>query len=340
MRRTFLATSLWFAIWALAGTSAAAAPELPDLTAFSFLRLDPAGQPVPVSAEMAAEALLPYDAVLFGEWHDHPGNHLAEMALFRALQARSPKLALSLEMFERDVQPVLDDYLQGRIGEDALRTKGRAWGNYAESYRPLVEFAKEHALAVIAANAPAGIVRCVGQEGPAYLSRLAPAKRASAAAELHLEPGTYRDKFFHFLDEDGSHGADQKALDASGQPTPAALRGFAAQIIRDDTMAESMALFFEKNPGTKLVHLTGDFHVENYLGTAERLRLRMSDLKIAVITPVDSIMTIREHVRAGDIALLLKPLPELYANAAEKKASEDQIRAIMGRARSDNRCAS
>src|SRR6185436_10350155 len=98
--------------------------------------------------------------------------------------------------------------------------------------------------------------------------------------------GTYRDKFFRFLDEDGSHGSDEKALDANGQPTPAALRGFAAQATRDDTMAESIALYLQKNPGHKVMHVTGAFHVAGYLGTAERLKARMPNLKIAIINPV------------------------------------------------------
>jgi uncharacterized iron-regulated protein len=315
-------------------------PEIADLTGYAFMRTDAAAEPIPVSVDQAADTLKDFDVVLFGEWHDHPGNHLAEMALFRALQARVPKLALSLEMFERDAQPVLDDYMAGKIGEETLRQKGRAWSNYAESYRPLVEYAKERKLSVIAANAPANIVRCVGQEGPGYLSRLGLDKRGQAAAELHLEAGAYRDKFFRFLDEDGSHGSDEKSVDASGQPTASALRGFASQVTRDDTMAESIFLYLQKNPGAKVFHLTGDFHVEGHLGTAERLKLRAPNLKIAVITPVEAGSTRTAADRVGDFAVVLRPVPELYANDAEKKAAEDQIRAMMSRARTTNACAS
>ena len=121
-----------------------------------------------------------------GEWHDHAGNHLAEMALFCAVYERAPGLTLSMEMFERDVQPVLDDYLAGRIGEANFRRKGRAWGNYAESYRPLVEFAKDHTLPVIAANVPASVVRCVGAEGAGYLARMPADKRGMGCRGLIL----------------------------------------------------------------------------------------------------------------------------------------------------------
>src|SRR5882672_3221567 len=170
---------------------------LNDLTSFALMRIDQASRTsAPLSVDQLADALKDYDVVFFGEWHDHPGNHLAEMALFRAMHQRSPHLALSLEQFERDVQPVLDDYMAGRIGEEALQRRGRAWNNYPESYRPLVEYAKENALPVIAAEAPTRVVRCVGQEGAEFLSRMRPEQRHWAAAELHLDGGAYRDKFF------------------------------------------------------------------------------------------------------------------------------------------------
>jgi uncharacterized iron-regulated protein len=317
--------------------AAADAPNLPDLTSYAFAGGNPSAAG-PMSVEAVADALKDYDVVLFGEWHDHPGNHLAEMTLFRTLQARVSKLALSLEMFERDVQPVLDDYMAGKMGEEALREKGRVWSNYAESYRPLVEYAKERKLPVLAANAPANIVRCVGQEGPEYLTKLASTRRGLAAAELHLDGGAYRDKFFRFLDEDGSHGANEKSVDAQGNPTPPALRSFAAQVTRDDTMAESITHFLQKNPGFKVMHVTGDFHVEGHLGTAERIAIRAPNLKIAVITPVEP-----DGARTGngaEFVLLLRPVPALYANDAEKKAEEDKIRAMMGRARTTNACTS
>ena len=317
--------------------AAADAPSLPDLTSYAFAGTTPRAVG-PMSVDAVADALKDYDVVLFGEWHDHPGNHLAEMVLFRTLQARVPKLALSLEMFERDVQPVLDDYMAGKIGEEALREKGRAWSNYAESYRPLVEYAKERKLPVIAANAPANIVRCVGQEGPEYLTKVTGPKRGQAAAELHLDAGAYRDKFFRFLDEDGSHGTNEKSVDAQGNPTPAALKSFAAQVTRDDTMAESIVDFVQKNPGFKVMHLTGDFHVEGHLGTAERIAMRAPNLKIAVITPIEADVT--RIGNGSDFVLFSRPVPELYANDAEKKAEEDKIRAMMGRARTTNACTS
>lgn len=305
---------------------AAASPALSDLTSFALMRIGQGGRPpAALSVEQLADALKDYDVVFFGEWHDHPGNHLAEMALFRAMHRRNPQLALSLEQFERDVQPVLDDYMAGRIGEEALQRRGRAWSNYPESYRPLVEYAKENGLAVIAAEVPTRVVRCVGQEGPEFLSHLRPGQRNWAAAELHLEGGAYRDKFFRFLDEDNGHGQGA-STDMTGAPTPAALRSFAAQVTRDDTMAESIFLYLQKHPGQKVMHITGAFHVEGFLGTVERLKLRAPGLKIAVVAPVEAGDPRHPEIAArdmgnGNYAVLLRALPKSYINDAEEKAA-------------------
>ena len=339
MRRSPIAVLLGLSLIACSALAAAAVPALPDLTSFALMRTD-AGAPVAVSVESAADTLKDYDVIFFGEWHDHAGNHLAEMALFRALYARAPNLALSMEMFERDVQPVVDDYVAGRIGEDNFRRRGRAWGNYAESYRPLVEYAKEHGVPVIAANAPANVVRCVGQDGPEFLSHMPADKRGWAAAELHLADGPYKEKFLRFLEEDGSHGQD--ANRSESQKREAAAKSFASQVTRDDTMAESIFLSLQKDPGRKVLHITGAFHAEGALGTVERLKLRAPNLKIAVVVPLEAEHPDMPTVKADDakganLIFLLRGSPNDYVSEAERKKAETRMQANF-RTRTEGPC--
>lgn len=285
-------------------------------------------QPKALSVSQAADILSAYDVVFIGEYHGHPGNHLAEMQLFRAIHQRVPNLALAMEQFERDVQPVLDDYLTGGIGENTFMEKARAWPNYATSYRPLVEYAKEHGLPVIAANAPEEIVRCIGQEGEAFLKRLTPEQRRWVAADLHTESGPYRDKFMGFVTHDAGHGGDG-AKDKSGVSKPpgeSALRSFTAQVARDDTMAESIALYLQQHPRRNVVHINGSFHSEGFLGTVERLRQRLPDLKIAVVSPMEAEKPAQPEVskteaKTGTFVLKLRGLPEPYVNDDEMKAA-------------------
>ena len=321
----------------------AAMPEadskLTDLTSYILMRTDAGAQkPERMSADDAAAVLATYDVVFIGEEHRHPGNHLAEMVLFRAIHARAPALSLSMEQFERDVQPLVDDYLAGKIGENPFTDKARAWDNYDTSYRPLVEYAKEHKLPVIAANAPGSVVRCVGKEGLAFFDRITPQQRLWAAKTFNVQDGPYRDKFLGFVHGDAGHGGEGKKDDkaaAKKPPSESALRSFAAQVTRDDTMAESIALHLQKNPGRKVEHLNGYFHSASFLGTVERLQMRMPTLKIAVITPVEakgSDITVKpEDAKTGTFVLLLRSSPEPYANDDEMKDAVNKQMAARGK---------
>ncbi len=313
---------------ACASIGAPGLPALPDLTSYALVRTD-AGKAASrvVSVDQAANVLARYDVIFIGEAHRNPGNHLAQMALFRALYARASNLTLSMEQLERDGQPAVDDYLAGKMGEAPYLEKIRPWNNYASSYRPLVEFAKEHRLPVIAANTPEDVVTCVGERGAKFLDTLKGPQRAWAAAELHLEEGDYRKKYLGFAGSDPGHGGEQ------------AVRGYEAQVTRDDTMAESIFLHLQKNPGRKVIHTTGYFHVEGFLGTVERLRARAPHLKIAVVMPQEvadskSPTLTADDVKSGTFILLIRAFPEPYINDAEMK---EAIRKQMAR-RAEHKC--
>ncbi len=307
----------------LTTTAFAADTGLPDLTSYVLVRNDTRAE---VSVNQAADILKDYDVIFIGEAHEHPGNHLAEMALFRAIYERAPNLTLSMEQFERDAQGVLDNYLAGKIGENPFVRDSHAWSNYTTSYRPLIEFAKEHKLPVIAANAPGMVVRCVGKEGAAFLARMKPEQRGWAAAELHTQEGPYRDKFLGFVGSDEGHGGDGGPDTGKPRkaPSESALKSFAAQVTRDDTMAESIAQHIAKNPGRKVVQINGSFHSAGFLGTVERLQMRMPNLKIAVVNPepVEQPTDLKvddKKAKGGTFTLLIRELPEFYASEAEMK---------------------
>jgi uncharacterized iron-regulated protein len=288
----------------------------------SVFVLTEAGATVPRAVSVAglADRLLGYDVIFFGEFHRHPGVHLQQQRLLRALHERAPALILSFEQFERDVQPVLDDYLAGRIGEITLTEQGRAWDSYRPSYRPLLEYAKVNGLPVVAAEAPAWAIGCIGQWGPEILAQFTPAERATVASELHLGPGAYRDKYMRFQSGSASHGG-------GAAPSPQALlraeRSYASQAARDDSMAESIQRALRQHPGSKLLHLNGSFHSAGFLGTVERLRLRDPGLKIAVIQPVEAAdpqePAISSAALAEGTALLL-----VYPNPPDFVEGEDQ----------------
>src|SRR5262245_34401018 len=57
------------------------------------------------------------DAVFVGEQHDDPNTHRLELAVVEGLTRRGVPVVVAMEMFERDVQPVIDQYVAGAITE-------------------------------------------------------------------------------------------------------------------------------------------------------------------------------------------------------------------------------
>jgi uncharacterized iron-regulated protein len=304
------------------GTLVRAAPLL-DLYDVVFLSPGDDGEPPEeVSLETAVERLSAYDVILFGESHNHPGIHRMQQAVFRALHGRRQDIALSMEQFERDVQPTVEAYLAGRIGETTLRETGRAWDGYLNAYRPMMEYARAHSLPVVAANAPNWAIVCIGQQGPEVLSRFSAEDRTHVAADLDLRPGRYRDKFLAFQGGSPTHGG-------GGSPTPEAAvraeRSYAAQVARDETMAESILRIRTGRPGRLVLHLNGSFHSSGFLGVAERLIRRQPDLKLAVIEPVEVPDPKRPTVLGADLALgtlvlALHPTPALFQEGEDQSA--------------------
>ncbi|BCN94247.1 lipoprotein [Thiomicrorhabdus immobilis] len=278
--------------------------------AYDYVLLDQSKQPV--TLETAISQLRKADIVVIGEYHGNHASHLLEMQLLAGLYRQNPQLLLSMEMFNRDQQPLLNDYLDGNIGEAYLINEAPAWNNYAASYRPLVEFAKNRFIGVIAANAPADTIRCIGREGESYISKLAPEERLQIAQQPFAEIPGYKKRFYEFLKQTRPLAEPRKH------------KSYLAQTTRDNTMAESIYQAWLNHPNHQVVHINGTFHSQNHLGTVAALKRLDPNLNIQVITPahVDEFNGLDklnlEANLTDEFIYLLKPQPEQYVNAAYK----------------------
>ena len=141
------------------------------------------GEPVALSKVLEAAQLA--EVCLIGETHDDPVAHQLELYLLVQMQSRRPCL-LSLEMFETDVQPIVDEYLAGLIREDDLLQDARPWTNYSKDYRQMVEFCKGQAMPVSAANVPRRYVGAIGRDANALLEGAWPAATHARLPPLPL----------------------------------------------------------------------------------------------------------------------------------------------------------
>jgi len=230
------------------------------------------------------------DVVFVGEQHDDPNTHRLEFAILDGLARRRGNIILSLEMFERDVQAVLDDYLGGRVAEEEFLKASRPWPRYRTDYRALVEFAKRRGWTVVAANVPRPLANGVSKEGLAHLESLSSEARADASRELDCPFDDYFDRFDETMNAHPMPGADEQSAEAKRQMTE---RFYFAQCVKDETMAESIAKAYRSatEPRPLVVHFNGSFHSDYGWGTAARVERRLGGARVAILTmwPVDDL---------------------------------------------------
>lgn len=229
----------------------------------------------PSSLEKILEATVQSEVVFLGEQHDDATAHALQLQIFKTLvekYGKQRKVALSLEMFERDVQIVINEYLNNLISENHFLLSSRPWNNYKQDYRPLVEIAKAEKLPVIAANAPRRYINMVSRGGRNSLNALTTdAKKWLAPLPFGQASEAYSNKF--------------KALMGGSPESSMGLNNILdSQTLWDATMAFSVAEFLKKNKNPLVVHLNGSFHTENRLGTAEHLLKFRSKAKFLVVT--------------------------------------------------------
>lgn len=265
-----------------------------------------------IDFEMMLADLARADVVLVGEQHDDPNTHRLESAILQGLMRRQVPLTVSLEMFERDVQGPLNQYLAGTMSEEDFLKSSRPWPRYGTDYRPLVEMAKGHGWRVIAANVPRRLAADVSKTGQDGYDKAKAEDKPWMAAELQCPKDTYYDRFVEQMSGHPAAGKDagkDPAADAKAAAEQRALveRFYLAQCLKDETMAESIATSFanpDGRPGA-IVHYTGSFHSDFGQGTAERVRRRLPGRRVAVVSmiPDDNLDTLApddEDVRRGD----------------------------------------
>jgi uncharacterized iron-regulated protein len=222
-----------------------------------------------INLEEIVNLLSEKDVIFFGEEHNDPTGHQLEVELLKLLHLKIGKnLALSLEMFETDVQLVLNEYLDNHIREKNFLKEARSWNNYAD-YRPMIEYSRENQIPVIAANVPNRYVNIVTRKGLTGLDSLnKTAKKWLPPLPIDTIAGKYYDNFMKSM---------------GGHIVPG-MKIYQAQNLWDSGMAWSIFKYLKKNRGDKIFHITGRFHSDEKLGTVARLMKHKPSLNIANIS--------------------------------------------------------
>lgn len=261
-----------------------------------------------IELKLMVEELGKYDVIFFGEFHDNKILHELEFSLLKMFFQSHNNLIISLEMFERDVQSVLDNYLSGEITEEEFLANSRPWPNYTSDYRSLIEFAKDHNLEVIASNIPRKYSALISKQGSIALDSLTVEAKKFVAKRHLVYDDEYKLRFMKTMQQNMAHMPNNPM---AGKMNFELL--YAAQCIKDDTMAESILKYQRIPPRRKVIHYNGDFHSRKHLGTAQKLKINEPMLRIAVISPLlcsDEFSWDQEDLKEGDFLILLQDVEE------------------------------
>lgn len=215
-----------------------------------------------------------YDVLFFGEEHDDSIGHQLQLLLFKEMFNQfGDKAVISMEMFDRDVQYIMDEYLAGTIKKSYFLKDSRKWSNYKD-YEPMVEFAKENGLAVVCANAPFRYVSVATSKGLPGLQSLSEyAKKAIAPLPYNYASGDYKAKLDALMGHDPN--------DSTSKPMYDMVPG---QSLWDATMAYSVFETHKARPDSKILHLNGRFHTDEKFGIIQRLYEYNPEIRVLTIS--------------------------------------------------------
>jgi uncharacterized iron-regulated protein len=210
--------------------------------------------------------------IYVGEIHVSLEDHRVQQQILEALHDRNPSLILAMEMFPREVQPVLNQWSAGVIDKKTLLEEVRwekTWGYPFRLYEKLLTWAQDNGMKVLALNAPSKIVRRIARNG---FSSLTPEERAQIAQNIDLHHPRHREYV---------QGQYERHLKG-------AIRDFEsfyeAQLAWEETMAETLAQELSSSRGgEQILVIIGSGHIRYRWGVPQRVQRRFQHFYRTVV---------------------------------------------------------
>jgi uncharacterized iron-regulated protein len=286
---------------------------------------------LPATSAAMLTALGERRVLVVGELHTRYDHHLLQLQALQAMHRQDPHLVIGVEWFQQPFQRHLDDYIAGRIDEQTLLHRSEyfeRWRFDYRLYRPILTYAREHGIPIIALNAPVELTDAIRAQG---VEGLAPELAAQLPEKIDRSNHAYARELRHVFEQHA--GADERSF----------ARFVDVQLTWDESMAERAADHLRAHPEQRMIIFAGMGHVQHGWGIPDRLT-RRTGLRPTILLPAD------EPLGPPDIAdylVLTEPqtLPRggllgvMLENAAQgvqiRDMSEDGAAAAAGMALGD-----
>jgi len=237
----------------------------------------PAGIPVQASQPFKEiiHKLLENRIVYVGETHTSYADHNLQLRIIKALYKHDPHLAVGMEMFSRPTQPVLNDYIAGKIDEKTFLKRSKyfkQWSFDYRLYRNIINFARRHHLPVIALNLEKKVVSSIFKSGGT--DTLSKEEKEELIKDRNLDMPGYRERLAEVYQLHSTPGNEAENH----------FSGFVqAQALWDETMAESIVEYLKTNPDDRMVVMAGRGHTLKDTAIPPRVNRRMPVRQAVVV---------------------------------------------------------
>lgn len=201
--------------------------------------------------------------VAVGEHHDRYDHHLNQLEVVRLVHRNYGDIAIGMEYFQQPFQEHLDAYVRGDISINEMLRGTEYYDRWKYDFRlnePVLRYAREHGIPLVALNIPAEVTRKFQMQGMDGLSE--------------------EDKQWIPHDIDRSNEAYRQRLEKIFKDHPISAHGsierlIEGQLLWDEGMARRAADYLRQHPGRKMVILAGRGHIEFGYGIPQRVERRL-----------------------------------------------------------------
>ncbi len=229
--------------------------------------------------------------IYIGERHTEYVHHLNQLQVIKTIHESGQKLAIGMEIFEISQQKAIDEFLVGNIDEaQFLRDTDyfRRWNYDYNLYKPIIDYAKDHKIHIVALNLDNDIIHQVSKKG---IDALSEDQRKQLPVQMDLSNPKYRKDLREvFANHNQYHGPKDF------------MYFLQAQVLWDETMAQTAHRYLRNHSSQKLVILAGNGHLRFRYGIPSRL-FRRNQMPYKVFLQDDGI-----DVDIADYVLLSNPI--------------------------------
>lgn len=223
-------------------------------------------------------------AILLGEHHSNEQHHKWHLQTIKSLYALRKDIALGFETFPRRLQPVLDQWITGKLSKKQFKEKldwDSFWSFDIALYMPLFEFAKDNQVPMYALNVDRTLMNSVRKFG----WKAVPDSQKEGLSDPAQPSQDYLEILAaSYLQHNPLNPDNELQLELDGKKFYLFIQG---QLLWDRAMAEGVAAVLAKNNAPLVIGIMGSWHLINRHGVPHQLSsLGIDDA--AVLVPWDT----------------------------------------------------